>query len=135
MTSGEREMGWRNKVAQAIDDYKADGKSTKPLFDPKQGNTEYIGSPEFMAEFMPDQALPTAGKGGPDVSSLDAVKRTYKLDNPVEVEKAKAAVVQAFQSGLYGPRTSPEAKAKAGAILEGLGFRHAPVQPPVPMAR
>jgi hypothetical protein len=135
MTSGEREMGWRSKVADAIAERKAEGKSTKDLFDPKPGNSEYIGSPEFMAEFMPDKVLPTATKGGPDVSTLDAVKRTYKLDNPVEVERAKAAVVQAYNSGMYGPRTSPEAKAKAGAILEGLGVRRAIVQPPVPMAR
>ena len=76
MTSGEREMGWRAKVADTIEDYKKDGKSTAELFDPKQGNSKYIGSPEFMAEFMPEQALPTATKGGPDVSSLEAVKRT-----------------------------------------------------------
>jgi hypothetical protein len=122
MTSGEREMGWRSKVADAIAERKAEGKSTKDLFDPKPGNSEYIGSPEFMAEFMPEQALPTAAKGGPDVSTLDAVKRTYKLENPVDQERARAAVVQAFESGKYGPRTSPEAIAKARAILEGLGL-------------
>jgi len=122
MTSGEREMGWREKVADAIAERKAEGKSTKDLFDPKPGNSEYIGSPEFMAEFMPEQALPTAAKGGPDVSTLDAVKRTYKLENPVDQERARAAVVQAFESGKYGPRTSPEAIAKARAILEGLGL-------------
>ena len=124
MTSGEREMGWREKVEETINDYKKEGKNTDELFDPKPGNSKYIGSPEFMAEFMPEQALPTVGKGGsgPDVSTLDAVKRTFKLETVVDQERARAAVVQAFESGKYGPRTSPEAIAKARAILEGLGL-------------
>jgi hypothetical protein len=131
MTSGEREMGWRTKVAEAIAEAKTKPEGTKKLFDSKPGNSEYIGSPEFMAEFMPEKVVPTVK--GPDVSSLDAVKRTYKLENPVEVVKAKAAVVKAFQDGKYGDRLSPEAKAKAAAILQGLGVRAPVVQPPAPV--
>ena len=85
---------------------------------------------------MPEKVTPGPAKGaGPDVSSLDAVKRTYKLENPVELERAKAAVVKAFQDGRYGDRLSPAAKAKAAEILQGLGVRAPVAQPPVPMAR
>lgn len=135
MTSGEREMGWREKVAEALKDAKDKPDGMRKLFDRKEGNSEYIGSPEFMAEFMPDKTLPGPSKGGPDVKTIEGVRRSYKLDDPVQVEKAKAAVKSAFDSGLYGPRTSAEAREKAGAILRELGFRHEVVQPPVPMAR